>query len=49
MSRDLDISLNGHKDSKELIVMLRGIIADQELKIAELETDLKKWEKKYKE
>ena len=29
--------------------MLRGIIYEQELKIAELETDLKRWEKKYKE
>ena len=49
-SHDLDISLNGHgKDSKQLINMLRGIIAEQEMKIAELETELKKWEKKYKE
>ena len=49
-SHDLDISLNGYgKDSKQLIHMLRGIIAEQEMKIAELETDLKKWEKKYKE
>ena len=37
------------KDGKELIAMLRGIIYEQELKIAELETDLKRWEKKYKE
>lgn len=29
--------------------MLRDIIAEQETKIAELQTDLKKWEKKYKE
>ncbi len=28
---------------------MKGVIAEQELKIAELEKDLKKWEKRYKE
>ena len=37
------------KDSRELIGLLKNIIKDQEFKIAELETDLKRWEKKYKE
>jgi predicted GIY-YIG superfamily endonuclease len=33
----------------ELITSLRSIIAEQESRILQLEQDLKKWEKKYKE
>lgn len=33
----------------ELIASLRSIIAEQESRILQLEQDLKKWEKKYKE
>lgn len=37
------------RNVEELIAMLKNIIAEHERKILELENDLKKWEKKYKE
>lgn len=37
-----------NKSTSEIIIMLKTIIAEHERKILELETDLKKWEKKYK-
>ena len=36
-------------ETAELVIMLRAIVSDQEKKIEQLESDIRVWEKKYKQ